>query len=77
MRQRPLGAHKTVRPLRHPDGAKTAVDCARGIAVEIAHTLADRYLSDFGRDDLKEFHKKEIVPINERLAEWNMNVPWR
>ncbi len=73
----PTGELKSFRPLRHPDGLKDAYSFGQTMSVSLGTKLADKYLSQIGRDDLRNFYMREIKPRNDRLKHVSINAEWR
>lgn len=71
------GESKSFRPLRHPDGLKEVYNFGQAMTILLGKTVGDRYLSQIGRDDLSNFFRKEIKPINEYLKDTSIEADWR
>ena len=66
-----------VRPLRHPDGLRHVYNFATGIAMAAGHALAQRYLSQIGRDDMRKFYIEEVQPIYRSVKDVVIGAEWR
>ena len=71
------GELKAFRPLRHPDGLKDVYNFGEAMLVWLGNRLGERYLSQIGRDDLRDFYIKQIRPINESLKGISIKADWR
>jgi len=73
----PTGEAKSFRPLRHPDGLKDVYIFGQGMSICLGQALAQRYLSQIGRDDLRDFYMREIKPLDDRLKNVSIKAEWR